>query len=139
MQNKKEPNFFIVLCKQKKKITKYFKINKIRKKIILDVKKMADEENLDYDVAITKSFFKMLILKKIYDAIEDNKDIYYIPYFNADMKKDPNKIFNLKKLVHDNFKFNLLCLYDDFEQPNEIEHILNNIHNFDYIQLLKNY
>ena len=33
-------DFFIVLCSQKKKIIKYFKLNKIRKKVIIDVKKI---------------------------------------------------------------------------------------------------
>ena len=136
---KKPLNFFVVLCKHKKKIVKYFKINRIKKKIILDVKKMADEENLTYDKAIQTDFFKLLILKKIHDAIEGKKDIYYIPYFNDEIKKNPTRILNVKTLIEDNFNFNLLCFYHDFDKPTEVSEILNEIHEFDFIQLLKNY
>lgn len=132
-------DFFIVLCKQKKKIVKYFKLNKIRKKVIIDVKKMADEEEITYEEAIQSEYFKVLLIKKIKDAIETKKDIYYIPYFNADIKKKPTKILNIKKLVHEHFYFNLLCLYDDFDKPNEASEILNYVEEFDFIQLLKDY
>lgn len=132
-------NFFIVLCKQKKKIVKYFKINRIKKKIILDVKKMADEEELSYNDAVKSDFFRLLILKKIHDAIDKKHDIYYIPYFNTEIKKNPTKVLNVKKLIEDNFNFNLLCFYEDFDRPTEVNEILNEIHEFNFIQLLKNY
>lgn len=141
-KEKEKNNMFVVLCKQRKKLDKYFKINRIRNKIIIDVKKMAEDEGLTYEDAVKYEFFKLLILKEFYRAIDRKRDIYYIPHFETDdMKENPTKILTMKEMdiIDTNFTFNLLCFYNDFDAPAEVTEILNKIEEFDFIQLLKDY
>lgn len=135
--SKKKNDFFLVLCKQKNKITKYFKLNRITKKIVIDVKKIANDEDMTYEEAIKEDFFKLLIYKKIQEAIVKKRDIYYIPYFAENT--DPENVLNIKDYVDEHFDFNLLCFYTDFGQPDEVTKILNNIHEFNFVQLLEDY
>ena len=70
-------NFFCVYSKNRKKVDKYFKNNRIRNKYIIDIKRIVDEEDLDFNE--DKTYLKILIFNRIEQAIERNKDIYYIP------------------------------------------------------------
>ena len=137
MQELKPLNFFLVLCKTKKKIEKYMKINKIRNKYVIDIKKMLEEENLTPEEATESDLFKILILKKFNLAKEKNKDIYYIPNFA--MTKDFKKMFNIKQLLLDTHNFNLLYFYEDFEKDQQPTDILDKISEFDLTQILKDY
>lgn len=137
MQELKPLNFFLVLCKTKKKIEKYMKINKIRNKYIIDIKKMLEEEDISIDNIHNSDLLKILILKKFNLAKEKNKDIYYIPYFA--IQKDLDKVFNIKNILTDTHNFNLLYFHDDFEKDNQPQQVLNKVELFDITQLIQDY
>ena len=67
--------FYCVYVKTRKKVDKYLKINKIRNKYIIDIRKIMEEEEVNYDVE--KTYLKILIFNKIQQAVEKKKDIYY--------------------------------------------------------------
>lgn len=137
MQDIKQNNFFLVLCKTKKKIDKYMKINKIRNKYIIDIKRMMDEEEMSPQDAMKSDLFKILILKKFNLAKEKKKDIYYIPYIQYTNSFD--KLFNIKDLLEKSHNFNLLYFYEDFERGQQPTEILDKIAEFDFTQILKDY
>ena len=137
MENLKPLNFFLVLCKTRKKIEKYMKINKVRNKYIIDIKKMMDEEDMTSEQAANSDLFKILILKKFNLAKEKKKDIYYIPNLNSTKKYD--KLFNIKDLLSTTHNFNLLYFYEDFEKGQQPTEILDKISEFDLTQILKDY
>jgi hypothetical protein len=137
MQNIKQNNFFLVLCKTKKKMDKYLKINKVRNKYIIDIKKMMDEEEMVPLEALKSDLFKILILKKFNLAKEKKKDIYYIPYTQYTNSYD--KLFNIKDLLNKTHNFNLLYFYEDFEKGQQPTEILDKIGEFDFTQILKDY
>ena len=56
-------NFYIVLCKSRKKFDKYVKVNKIRNKVIIDIKEQLDIEKITYNEY--KDYFNLLIYTKI--------------------------------------------------------------------------
>lgn len=137
MQDIKQNNFFLVLCKTKKKIDKYLKINKVRNKYIIDIKRMMDDENMLPLDALKSDLFKILILKKFNLAKEKKKDIYYIPYIQYTNSYD--KLFNIKDLLNKTHNFNLLYFYEDFDKGQQPVEILDNISEFDFTQILKDY
>ena len=73
-------NFYMVFCKSRKKFDKYIKINRIRNKVIIDIKQQLDEENLDYSKF--RDYFNLLIYTRIIHSLKKGKDIYYIPNFS---------------------------------------------------------
>jgi len=128
-------NFFCVYVKTRKKIDKYIKVNKIRNKYIIDLKKIIEEEELqDSD---DKTYLKILIFNKIQKAIEKKKDIYYIPDFDNDFSID--KLLNLKKILGDN-NFNVLVFYNEFRRENNIlDPLFENLSKFTSSQILRDY
>ncbi len=126
-------NFYLVLCKTKTKFKKYEKINKIRNKYIIDIRKMMEENNISDNEILTSDLFKILLLKKFNLAKEKKKDIYYIPDFS--ITKEISKLLNIKKNIQDKYNFNLLYFYEDFKEND----ILNDIDHFDITQILKDY
>lgn len=137
MQDLKPLNFFLVLCKTKKKIDKYMKMNRIRNKYIIDIKKMLEEEDISQEEAPKSDLFKIIILKKFNLAKEKNKDIYYIPNLNSN--SNYKKLFNIKDLLSTTHNFNLLYFYEDFEKDQQPIEILEKISEFDLTQILKDY
>ncbi len=135
--NMKPLNFFLVLCKTKKKIDKYMKLNKIRNKYIIDIKKMLEEEGMTYEESLTSDLFKIIILKKFNLAKEKKKDIYYIPHLSNTVIY--GKFFNIKELLHKSHNFNLLYFYEDFDKTQQPTEILEKIGEFDLTQILKDY
>lgn len=136
--NFKKLNFFLVLCKTRKKLDKYMKINRIRNKYIIDIKKLMDELEIDtYEEGKKSDLLKIHLIKKINMAKEKKKDIYYIPYY--EMNKRIKKVFNLKKVIDNTHNFNLLFFYDDFDNIQQQNEIMNNISEFDLTQILKDY
>lgn len=135
----KEPNiinFFVVYVKVRKKFEKYIKNNKIKKKFVLDIKKMMIEEELGADT--DKRLLKVIILQKIQQAIEKNRDIYYIPDFD-DPEFSIKKLLNLKKILGTN-NFNILVFYDEFAKaPEIIEEAFDNLSKFSNSQIVKDY
>jgi len=128
-------NFFCVYSKNRKKVDKYFKNNRIRNKYVIDIKRIVDEEELDFNE--DKTYLKILIFNRIEQAIERNKDIYYLPNFNEEFSI--NKLLNLKKMLGEN-DFNVLVFYNEFrKEPKTLNSILENLSKFSNSQIIRDY
>lgn len=130
-------NFYIVFTKSRKRFDKYIKVNKIKNKVIIDIKLLLDEYNItNYDDY--KHYFNLIIYTKITHTLYKNKDVYYIPNFsNKDF--DINELFKIKELLNDT-KFNILIFFDEFKDDTNINQaILENMNIFDASQILKSY
>lgn len=128
-------NFTCVYVKTIKKFQKFIKVNKIKNKYILDVKKMMQEENVDPNG--DKIYLKILILNKVQKAIEKNKDIYYIPNFDDEFSI--KKLLNLKKILEKN-NFNILVFHDEFEKtPHLLDEAFDHLSYFDNSQIIRDY
>jgi hypothetical protein len=68
-------NFFCVYCKTRKKFDKFVKVNRIKNKYIIDIKKIMDEEEVNF--SSDKTYLKILVFNKIQQAMDKKKDIYY--------------------------------------------------------------
>ena len=64
-------DFFCVYVKTRKKLDKYIKVNRIRNKYIIDIKKIMEEEEISFDKE--KTYLKIIIFQKIQQAIDKNK------------------------------------------------------------------
>ncbi len=127
--------FFCVYCKTRKKFDKFIKINRIRNKYIIDIKKIVDEEEVDFKD--DKTYLKILIFNKIQQAIDKKKDIYYIPDFDSDFSIE--KLLNLKKILGQN-NFNILVFYNEFRKNPEImDEALSNLSKFSNAQIIRDY
>ena len=130
-------NFYIVFTKNKNKFDKYVKVNKIKNKVILDIKTLL----IDYDIENYneyKEYFNLLIYTKILHTIEKNKDIYYLPNFISD-DFDFEELLKIKEILKIS-NFNMLLFYDEFiDDDNMNECILNSMDIFDASQILKSY
>ncbi len=131
--------FYLTMVRTRKKLDKYFKINKIRNKVIIDVKKILEEENINLNEPESVIFFKEIILNKLMSSETKNKDIYYLPNFsNFDM--DISKLIEIKKIsekYHDGF--NLLLFFEEFISTNWLTQILDRMDEFDATQIIKDY
>lgn len=131
-------NFYLVFCKTRRKFDKYIKVNKIKNKVIIDVRKLIDEENIDISNDRYKKFVNVLIYKKIQLALEKKRDIYYIPNFD-NKNFEIEKLIKNKDLVRSN-SYNLLLFHDEFERiPTFVNQAFSNIDKFDNCQILKDY
>ena len=132
-------NFYLVFTKNKKKFDKYVKVNKIRNKIIIDIKQQLEEYDINQNYDTYKSYFNLLIYNRIIQSFSKNRDVYYIPNFN-NKKLDVNDIFKIKKILDPNIKFNILIFFDEFKNDDDIyQSILSNMNIFDASQILKSY
>lgn len=128
-------NFFCVYCKVRKKFDKYIKVNKIKNKYIIDIRKIVEEEEVDFNE--DRTYLKILIFNKIQQAIDRKKDIYYIPDFENDFSIE--KLLNLKKILGDN-NFNVLIFYNEFRKSQEIiEEVFSNLSKFNSSQIIRDY
>lgn len=131
-------NFYLVFTKNKKRFDKYVKVNKIKNKVIIDIKGLLDEYDID-DYLLYKDYFNLLVFTKIKHSFIKKKDVYYIPNFlskNFDIKT----IFKIKKMLNDVIKFNILIFFDEFKDDENINSaILENMNIFDASQILKSY
>jgi hypothetical protein len=135
----KNINFYLVLIRTKKKIDKYFKINKIRNKQIIDIKKIMEEEKVKLNDKDSVAFFKLLVWNKIKTAREKGKDVYYIPNFSTS-ELDIKKLFKLKdNLLEKGDNFNLLLFYQEFIATIWLIDTLDNIEIFNNTQILEEY
>lgn len=127
--------FFCVYVKNRKKIDKYLKVNNIKNKYIIDLKKIQAEEDLDFNK--DKTYLKILLFNKITQAIEKNKTIYYIPDFDNEFSIE--KLLNLKKILG-NGDFNVLVFYNEFRKENKIlNEVLENLSKFSNSQIIRDY
>jgi hypothetical protein len=128
-------NFFCVYCKTRKKFDKYIKVNKIKNKYIIDIKRIVEEEEVDFED--DKTYLKILIFNKIQQAIDRKKDIYYLPDFDNEFSIE--KLLNLKKILGEN-NFNVLIFYNEFRKNQEIiEEVFNNLSKFSNSQIIRDY
>jgi hypothetical protein len=128
-------NFFCVYVKTRKKMDKYIKINKVKNKYIIDIKKIIEEEELSHSE--DKTYLKIIIFNKIQQAIDKEKDIYYIPDFDNDFSIE--KLLNLKKILGAN-PFNVLIFYNEFRKnPELIDDVFSNLSKFDNSQIIRDY
>lgn len=133
-----DSHFFVVFVRSRKKIDKYFKNNRIRNKQIIDIKRIIEEEKINFNDTKSVDFFKVLIWNKIRTAKEKGKDIYYIPNF-TNHNLNVKSLLNLKNQIDNNITFNLLLFYDEFIGTNWLIDILEEISTFDNSQILKDY
>lgn len=135
MDNNSKMSFFCVYCKIRKKFDKFIKINKIKNKYIIDIKRILEEEEVSFDT--DKTFLKILVYNKIQQAIDRNKDIYYIPDFENEFSIE--KLLNIKKILGEN-NFNILIFYNEFRKnPEIIESVFSNLTKFDHSQIIRDY
>ena len=128
-------NFFCVYVKTRKKIDKYIKINRVKNKYIIDIKKIIEEEELTHTE--DKTYLKIIIFNKIQQAIDKKKDIYYIPDFENEFSIE--KLLNLKKILGDN-SFNVLIFYNEFRKnPEIIDDVFENLSKFSSSQIIRDY
>jgi len=114
---------------------KYIKVNKVKNKYIIDIKKIIEEEELSHSV--DKTYLKIIIFNKIPQAIDKKKDIYYIPDFDNEFSIE--KLLNLKKILGDN-NFNVLVFYNEFRKcPEIIDDVFNNLSKFSNSQIIRDY
>lgn len=128
--------FFCVYVTSRKKFDKYVKVNKIRNKYIIDIKKIIEEEEISYDQE--KTYLKIIIFNKIQQALEKNKDIYYIPDFSSEFSIE--KLLNIKKILGDDNEFNVLIFYNEFRKESQIlDDVLGNLSKFCNSQIIRDY
>ena len=127
--------FFCVYCKTRKKFDKFVKVNRIKNKYIIDIRRIVDDEGVDFNH--DKKYLKILIFNKIQQAIDKEKDIYYIPDFDKDFSIE--KLLNLKKILENN-NFNVLVFYNEFRKNPEImDDVLTNLPKFSNSQIIRDY
>jgi hypothetical protein len=127
--------FFCVYCKTRKKFDKFIKVNRIKNKYIIDIKKIMEEEEVTFDG--DRTYLKILVFNKIQQAIEKKKDIYYIPDFENQFSIE--KLLNLKKILEEN-NFNVLIFYNEFRKNPEImDDVLSNLSKFSNSQIIRDY
>lgn len=127
--------FFCVYCKTRKKFDKFVKVNRIKNKYIIDIKRIVDEEEVDF--IKDKTYLKILIFNKIQQAIDKKKDIYYIPNFDEEFSIE--KLLNLKKILGEN-NFNVLIFYNEFRKsPEVMDDVLCNLSKFSNSQIIRDY
>jgi hypothetical protein len=130
-------NFFCVYTKNRKKIDKFFKVNKIKNKYVIDIGKIIEEEEItNYEEE--KTFLKILVMQKVQQAIERDKDIYYIPDFDETFSVE--KLLNIKKLLGPENNFNVLIFYNEFRKDTEILYeVMDNLSKFNNSQIIRDY
>lgn len=130
-------SFYLVLIKTKKKFDKFVKVNRIKNKVIIDIKSIL-EENEIYDNKFD-DYFNLMIYTRIIQSLNKGKDIYYIPNFCND-KLDICEMLKIKKILKEGTDFNILMFFDEFKEDTRIQNdVLTNISIFDNSQLLKDY
>ena len=128
--------FFCVYVKSRKKLDKMIKVNHIKNKYIIDIKKIQEEEEIES--GSEKTYLKILIFQKIQQAMEKKKDIYYIPDFDSEFSID--RLLNIKKILGEDNEFNVLIFYNEFRKDQKIlDDVLNNLSKFSNSQIIRDY
>ena len=131
--------FYIVFVKNRKKLDKYIKVNKVRNKTIIDIKQQLDDHGLE-DATEWREYFNLIIYTKITQTIRKNKDVYYIPNLSKINNLEIDDIFQIKENLTGKINFNLLFFFEDFKDNQKMyENLLSNISLFDAIQIIRDY
>jgi hypothetical protein len=110
------------------------KVNRIRNKYIIDLKKLVEEEEID---PTDKTYLKIIIFNKVQQAIEKGKDIYYIPDFDNEFSIE--KLMNMRKILEEN-AFNVLIFYNEFRKnPQILDDVFTNLSKFSNSQIIRDY
>jgi hypothetical protein len=128
--------FFLVFCKTRKKFDKFVKINKIRGKIIIDIKEQLEDESIDY--LNYKDYFNLLIWTKIRQAANKGKDIYYIPNLH-DENYNINELLKIKNTLKKQVEFDLILFFDDIKDTSITDDVISNLSFFSNSQIIKDY
>jgi len=132
-------DFYVVFVKNRKKLDKYVKINKIRKKRVIDIKQELEDHGLD-DTNEWREYFNLMIYTKIMQNIRKSYDIYYIPNLNKIGTLEIDEILQMKENLKEEVKFNLLFFFEDFKDNQKLhENLLSSISLFDAIQIIRDY
>ena len=129
--------FFCVYCKNRKKFDKYVKSSSIKRKYIIDIKRIIeDEEIVDYHSDMT--YVKILILNKINQAIEKKMDIYYLPLFDDSYEFE--KLMNLRQVIGRENNFNIIIFWNEFQNDKHIlTEAIGELPRFNTSQILKDF
>jgi hypothetical protein len=128
-------DFFCVYCKTRKKFDKFIKVNGVKNKYIIDIGRIVEEEEVDFKN--DKTYLKILIFNKIQQAVDKNKDIYYIPDFENEFSIE--KLLNIRNILGNN-NFNVLIFYNEFRKnPEIINDVLSNLSKFSNSQIIRDY
>jgi len=128
--------FFCVYVTSRKKFDKYVKVNRIKNKYVIDIRKIIEEEEIMPDDE--KTYLKIIIFNKIQQALEKKKDIYYIPDFSGEFSIE--KLMNIRKILGDESEFNVLVFYNEFRKEADIlEEVLGNLSRFSKSQIIRDY
>jgi hypothetical protein len=112
------------------------KVNRIKNKYVIDIRKIIEEEEIRADDE--KTYLKIIIFNKIQQALEKKKDIYYIPDFSGDFSIE--KLMNIRKILGDESEFNVLIFYNEFRKEADIlEEVLGNLSRFSKSQIIRDY
>lgn len=131
-------DFFIVFCKTKRKFDKYIKINRIRNKVIINIRELLDNYDIDTNDKNYKNYFNFMVYTKITHSLKKGKNIYYIPNYKNDI--NISELFKLKDSLNMDIKFNLLLFYDEFINDKIIlDEIFDNMASFEASQMIKDY
>lgn len=132
-------NFYIIFVKNRKKLDKYIKINKIRNKTIIDIKQQLDDNGLE-DVSEWREYFNLIIYTKVIQTLRKNRDVYYIPNLDKINSIEMDDIFQIKENLSTKVNFNLLFFFEDFKDNQKLyENLLSSISLFDSIQIIRDY
>jgi hypothetical protein len=125
-----------VYVKTRKKLDKFIKVNRIKNKYIIDLKKILEEEEVSF--SDDKMYLKIIIHNKIQQAVEKNKDIYYIPDFDNSFSIE--KLLNIKKIIGEENDFNVLLFFNEFRKDNDItKDLFDNLSKFSNSQIIRDY
>lgn len=119
----------LVYSKNRKKFDKYVKKNNISNKMVIDVKKMMEDEDISPG-QMSDDFFKIHIWKKIEWALDRQKNIYYIPW-TKNPNFNPNKTLKLRDLIPPEWIFELLLFHQDFKNDHKLSTVFTLIPEFD--------
>jgi len=131
--------FYVVFVKNRKKLDKYLKINKIRAKTTIDIKQQLDEHGLENETDY-KDYFNLLIYTKIVQTFRKGRDVYYIPNISKINSIELEELIQIKDILKDRVNFNLLFFFEDFKDNQKLnDSLLSNISAFDAIQIIRDY
>ena len=127
--------FCVVFLKNKKKLDKWFKKNLISNKVVVDIRDLLEDSELN-PADINTNAFKIIVWRQIEKALEKGHDIYYIPYIeHPDFSID--KIQKIKTILPDIWRFESLVFFDDIIKSNYATRLTTDIDIFDAMKIVE--
>jgi len=128
-------NIVIIYCKTMQKFIKYSKINKIKKKNIIDISQEMEENEIEYPKDL--DYFNTIIFAKVNNILSKGRDVYFFPRYDNDFKLED--ILNLQHYLKFDVKMKMLVSFDEIRDDDDI--VKNIFANIDKIesQVLKDY